>query len=170
MTSLKLITGTAAAAAYLAACSPPITQAEHTQAAESAFTALAREGTPGCTEVYELSSRSEFPYEKIAAIVDRGMEITRALFEQQIADVGRGASPQFGQMSFTRVSNEPQSLNITFFMPCNETGETSARLLAAVHNDSAMSQLLDGARFVFASRDEHALNLSAPAPPTGNQQ
>lgn len=170
MTSLKLMTGMGAAAAYLSACAPQITEGQHAQTVQDAMNALARAGTPGCTETYELSGRSEISFEKIGPIVDRGMEITQALFEQHIAEVGRGAAPVFGHMGFTRVSDEPQKLDITFLMPCSETGEASTRLLAAIHNDGAMSQLLDGARFVFASRDEHPLNLSAPPPPTGNQQ
>lgn len=170
MNDLKLVIGMILAAAYLCACSPPDIQPEVTQAIPPPIDLSEFDGSPGCKAEYELTGLSEVLLEKSDAVIERGVEVTRTTSQQHFADVGNGADPAYGSMGFSSTSNEPTLLNVMYLMPCSEIQEPSSRLLAAIQDDRAMSDLLDGARFVLASQTEQPLKFLAPTPTTESQQ
>jgi hypothetical protein len=170
MNDLKLVIGMILAAACLSACSPPGTQTEVPQTTTPPIDLSALDGSPGCNAEYELTGPSEVLLEKSGTVIERGMEVMRTTFQQHFADVGSGADPAYGSIGFSRTSDEPTLLNVMYLMPCSEIQEPSSRLLAAIHDDRAMSDLLDGARFVLASQTEQPLKIVAPTPTTESQQ
>jgi hypothetical protein len=155
---MRLTIATVITSAILAACTTPRIDLE---TAESA---------PRCYAEYELAAPSGLAPEQTDAIVETALSVTGQFLQQHIDDVAKGASAAYGGIGFGRFADGPPELQVIYLMPCSEISEASARLLAAVHNDRAVSPLLGDARFVLVSQDEKSFRTKVVGEETGSQQ